>query len=281
MEGRRGGFDAETQWRVDLQSVLQETNLLSISAGDTGAAVVGGASCKKYKKKKDLDDRKRQEENRTTQLQSVCDSDDEKLAQKRSQKRRKSKKMMIVEVERIQRHLSESESYHADAEMGLNQDLDSDVEVVFDNLADVEMCPSGEASCTDDSSPSESRSKNRRDGDDGDDELSDVESSKSLTDISRCPTMMLKTPAPTKHAQNISNIMETASWTHSKANKLPGLVARSIRSRVNSRRRQRLKTVASFDVGENSDEQCDDYDQIMALPHLDRFFGKSTTPNCP
>ena len=119
MEGRRGGFDAETQWRVDLQSVLQETNLLSISAGDTGAAVVGGASCKKYKKKKDLDDRlfqlnrskmnfcyrKRQEENRTTQSQSVCDSDDEKLAQKRSQKRRKSKKMMIVEVERIQRHL--------------------------------------------------------------------------------------------------------------------------------------------------------------------------------
>ena len=57
MEGRRGGFDAETQWRVDLQSVLQETNLLSISAGDTGATVVGGASCKKYKKKKDLDDR--------------------------------------------------------------------------------------------------------------------------------------------------------------------------------------------------------------------------------
>jgi len=281
MEGRRGGFDSETQWRVDLQSVLQETNLLSISAGDTGATIVNGASCKKYKKKKDLDDRKRQEENRTTHLQSICDSDDEKLAQKRSQKRRKSKKMMVVEVERIQRHLSESESYHADAEMGLNQDLDSDVEVVFDNLADVEMCPSGEASCTDDSSPSESRSKNRRDGDDGDDELSDVESSKSLNDYSRCPAMMLKTPAPTKHAQNISNIMETASWTHSKANKLPGLVARSIRSRVNSRRRQRLKTVPSFDVGENSDEQCDDYDQIMALPHLDRFFGKSTTPSCP
>ncbi len=58
MEGRRpGGFDAETQWRVDLQSVLQETNLLSISAGDTGANIVNGASCKKYRKKKDLDDR--------------------------------------------------------------------------------------------------------------------------------------------------------------------------------------------------------------------------------
>ena len=122
MDGRCGGFDAETQWRVDLQSVLQETNLLSISAGDTGATVVGGASCKKYKKKKDLDDRllwlkssnrskmnfcyrKRQEENRATQSHSVYDSDDEKLAQKRSQKRRKSKKMMVVEVERIQRHL--------------------------------------------------------------------------------------------------------------------------------------------------------------------------------
>jgi len=56
MEGRRpGGFDAETQWRVDLQSVLQETNLLSISAGDTGANIVNGASCKKYRKKKDDD----------------------------------------------------------------------------------------------------------------------------------------------------------------------------------------------------------------------------------
>ena len=60
----------------------------------------------------------------------------------------------------------------------------------------------------------------KNDACDGDDELSDVESSKSLNDYSRCPTMMLKTPAPTKHAQNISNIMETASWTHSKANKV-------------------------------------------------------------
>ena len=34
-----------------------------------------------------------------------------------------------------------------------------DVEPVFENMVDVEMCPSGEASCTDDSSPSESRYK--------------------------------------------------------------------------------------------------------------------------
>ena len=47
----------DTKWRVDLQSVLHETNMLSISAGDTGATLLSGASCKKYKKKKDLDDR--------------------------------------------------------------------------------------------------------------------------------------------------------------------------------------------------------------------------------
>ena len=64
-------------------------------------------------------------------------------------------------------------------------------------------------------------SANKNDACDGDDELSDVESSKSLNDYPpRGATLNLKKHAPLKHTQSISSIMETDTWSHSKANKV-------------------------------------------------------------
>ena len=50
---------------------------------------------------------------------------------------------------------------------------------------------------------------------------------------------------PARQLHQISAIVESSSWNHIKANRLPGLVARSIRTRLGSRRRPKLKTVPS------------------------------------
>ena len=50
---------------------------------------------------------------------------------------------------------------------------------------------------------------------------------------------------PARQLHQISAIVENSSWNHIKANRFPGLVARSIRTRLGSRRRPKLKTVQS------------------------------------
>ena len=52
---------------------------------------------------------------------------------------------------------------------------------------------------------------------------------------------------PPRQMDQITSIMETSSWSHIKANKLPGLVARSIRNRIGNRRRPKVKTIQSID----------------------------------
>ena len=52
---------------------------------------------------------------------------------------------------------------------------------------------------------------------------------------------------PPRQMDQITSIMETSSWSHIKANKLPGLVARSIRNRLGNRRRPKIKTIQSID----------------------------------
>lgn len=131
--------------------------------------------------------------------------------------------------------------------MGGNQE-DSDYDPVFDHVVDIEMYADSTSSIFDDSSHSESNNKDE--GCEGDDELTDVEGGSKAHQAHHLvirSRLNATGSMPSRQMDQISAIMENSSWSHIKANKLPGLVARSIRNRIGNRRRPKVKTIQSID----------------------------------
>jgi len=265
MAGQRNNENGDPVYSLDLQSVLHETNQLTISANEN---TLSSNIPKKYKKKKVHDDRKRslnQDDlnfskslvagtNLGLNLRSKAESDGEdgtKVVRRRRNRQKRMETETKAPADRFEcRASSENESYQADSEMGGAQD-DGDFEPVFDHVVDFEMCADSTSSIFDDSSHSESNNRDGGDGCDGDDELTDVEG----TNHKNLPHLIIRSrlnatgAMPSRHMNQISALMEsnTSTWSHIKANRLPGLVARSIRHRVGNRRSRKMKTIQSVD----------------------------------
>jgi hypothetical protein len=264
--------NAENQWRLDLQSVLNETNQLTISASEQAETVTFVK--KQYKKKKVHNDRhgiirKRSITNpdemeeskpiRTRHVESDMEAFSDgtknpdgtdgksKTARKhvRSKRKDKTKKKLPEQASSE----TENDHYQADAEM--NDKDESDVDPISERIIGNFFVYIYNALKHNDSSHSESNTK--EEGCDGDDELTDVEGGRIHVPLflgsSRVRSRLGQVqPQPSSRSKNqITAMMESnLLWSHNGANKLPGLVARSIRSRSSRIRRAKIKSVNSL-----------------------------------
>lgn len=288
--------NAENQWRLDLQSVLNETNQLTISASEQAETVPFVK--KQYKKKKVHNDRhgiirKRSITNpdemeeskpiRTRHVESDMEAFSDgtknpdgtdgkpKTVRKhvRSKRKDKTKKKLPDQFDSRASSETENDHYQADAEM--NDKDDSDVDPISERIIDMETCNESISSLFDDSSHSESNTK--EECCDGDDELTDVEGGRIHVPLflgsSRVRSRLGQVqPQPSSRSKNqITAMMESnLLWSHNGANKLPGLVARSIRSRSSRIRRAKIKSVNSLP------ESCSKgNDSLTDFPNVPQF----------
>jgi len=274
-------MEHDSSWRVDLQSVLNETNQLSISASESKKC--DAKHNKKYKKKKEHNERTHHRKRSITvstdtttardhelHMGELCDEEEkpEKVIesdrescidekQKRNVRSRHHKpnrsRGKLKKNAKQSKSDTEADDYQGDAEMGLGEG-DSDVDTVVNQVTGMETCNESISSFFDDSSHSESNAK--EECCDGDDELTDVEGIKTLfprlvpagcsAASARHQRVSQTNSMPPRQKNHLAALVENnLSWTHNGVNKLPGLVARSIRSRSSRAARRKIKSFST------------------------------------